>query len=395
MTYSFDSIVKRAGTSCIKYDGVKDVFGTEDLLPMWIADMDFPAAPCIMDAIMQRAMHPCFGYGLRGDDYFNAIINWVERRNRWKICREWIDFTPGVVSAFSFAIRTVTNEGDGVVIMPPTYPPFAAQIKANGRKVINNPLKKIDGKYEIDFEDLDQKLSEARALLFCNPQNPTGRVFSEQELRRVGELCVKHDVMIISDEIHSDLIQKPYHHTHIASLAPEFAARTITCIAPTKTFNIAGLSTSAVITPDPELRARLRDELNRYHVEQGNVFGNAALIAAYNEGEEWLEQLLDYVRGNMELVRDFFATHMPQVVAQPSQGTYMMWLDFTGLGLSHDELSKFLAFEAHVGLNDGRTFGSEGEQNEGDCHMRINLATSREMVQLALDRILEAWKKRG
>lgn len=389
MTYDFDTIVKRAGSSCIKYDTLKETFGTEDVLPMWIADMDFPAAPFIMDAIMRRAMHPCFGYGIREDDYYNAIINWVERHNHWNIEKGWIDFTPGVVAGFSFAIRALTAEGDGVLIMPPTYPPFAAQIKANGRKVVCCPMANREGHFEIDFELLDQKLAEAKAILFCNPHNPTGRVFTEEELRRVGELCLKHNVNIISDEIHSDLIQKPYHHTHLASLSEALAERTVTLIAPTKTFNIAGLSTSVMITPGEALRAKVREELNRYHIDQGNLFGTTTLIAAYNEGDEWLEQLLDYIAGNMQLVSDFFAEKMPEVVARKSEGTYMMWLDFRGLGMTHEELCKFLAEEAHVGLNDGASFGEEGRG-----FMRINLATSREMVQTALDRIYNAWSSR-
>lgn len=386
--YNFDKTVDREGSCCIKYDNRIGEFGTNDVIPMWIADMDFEAPDFIYDAIIRRANHRVYGYGIRDCCYYDAIIAWEKRHNGWDVRREWIDFTPGVVAGFVFALRCVTLPGDGVAILPPTYPPFAAQIKANDRRLVESPMKLVNGHFEIDFDDLDRKLEGARALLYCNPHNPTGRVFTPQELTRLGELCVKHNVTIISDEIHSDLIIKPNHHTHIAALNPEFARRTITFVAPTKTFNIAGLSTSVVICPDEKLHACLRRELDRYHVEQGNVFGTATLVAAYNNGDQWLDELLDYIAGNMELVSRFFAERMPQVIAHPSEGTYLMWLDFRGLGLDHDRLWRFLIDNAKVGLNDGRLFGAEG-----DGFMRINLATSRAIVTEALERIATAWER--
>lgn len=388
MQYNFDTIVDRRGSCCIKNDDCISAFGTDDLLPMWIADMDFPAPGFITEAIERRAAHPVYGYGIRDGHYYDAIIDWVGRRNGWKIEREWIDFAPGVVAGFVFAFRALSGEGDGIAILPPTYPPFAAQIAANDRRVVNSPMKFNGESYEIDFEDLDRRLDDAAVLLFCNPHNPTGRVFTREELDRVGQLCCEHDVMIVSDEIHSDLVQKPYHHIHIASLRPEYAERTVTLIAPTKTFNIAGLSTSVAIAPGEETRRRLRRELDRYHVDQGNVFGTAALVAAYNEGEQWLDELLEYVGGNMELVCSFFRDNMPEVKCRPSQGTYLMWLDFRGLGMTHERLREFLVCRARVGLNDGELFGKEGRG-----FMRINLATSRAMVREALDRILHAWRE--
>ena len=271
MRYNFDDIIDRRGSGCVKYDDLS-AFGNANVIPLWIADMDFEAPEFICQAIARRAAHRVFGYGMRTDAYYAAITNWVERRNGWHIDREWIDFTPGVVAGFVFALRALSAEGDGIVIMPPVYPPFAAQIKANGRRVVENPLIPEKGYYRIDYDDLDRKLAEATVLLFCNPHNPTGRVFTAEELRRVADLCRKHDVAIVSDEIHSDLIFAPCRHTHIASLCAE-GQRCITLIAPTKTFNIAGLSTSAAITPDPAAREALRTELGRYHVDQGNIFG--------------------------------------------------------------------------------------------------------------------------
>lgn len=390
MKYSFDEIAERKDSHCIKWDTCREVFGAEDILPMWIADMDFEVAPFIQEAIMERARHKVYGYGIRDNAYFDAIINWVKRRNNWDVEREWIDFTPGVVSGFSFAIRALTEEGDGVVIMPPTYPPFAAQIKANNRRVVNNPLKLVDGQYEIDFEDLEEKLKDAKAILFCNPHNPSGRVFTREELTRVGEMCCRHGVAIICDEIHSDLVHKGHKHIPMASISDEFCGRCVTLMAPTKTFNIAGLSTSYSIAPNARVRKKLREEYDRYHVDQGNLFGTVTLTASYTEqGEEYLEQLLEYIEGNMKTAVDYFAKSMPEVKAYMPDGTYLLWLDFRGLGLSHCDIKEFLIKEAKVGLNDGKEFGAEGEG-----FMRMNMATSRKIVERALNQISDAWLKR-
>lgn len=387
MKYDFDHIADRRGSGCIKYDDLS-AFGNANVIPLWIADMDFEAPDFICDAIARRAAHRVFGYGMRTDAYYDAVIGWVNRRNGWEIRREWIDFAPGVVAGFVFALRALSSEGDGVVIMPPVYPPFAAQIRANGRRVVENPLLCREDGYAIDYDDLDRKLADAAVLLFCNPHNPTGRVFTEEELRRVADLCRKHDVRIVSDEIHSDLVFAPRRHTHVASLCAE-GQQCVTLIAPTKTFNIAGLSTSVVITPDGKAREALREELGRYHVDQGNVFGTAALIAAYNEGDEWLGQMLDYVRGNMEFAVRFLAGRLPEAGAYVPEGTYLMWLDLRGLGMEHDELLGFLANEAGVGLNDGLAFGAAGRG-----FVRMNMATSRALVAEALGRIADAWQVR-
>lgn len=386
MTYDFNNIVRRKGTNCVKYDGMRCDFGADDLIPLWVADMDFAAPDFLRRAVEARAALGIYGYGIRGDDYWNAIIGWEQRRNGWKVDRSWLDFSPGVVAGFSFAIRAFTLAGDGIVIMPPVYPPFAAQIEANDRRVINNPLICRAGHYEIDFDGLNRALEGAAAIMLCNPHNPTGRVFTPEELCRVGELCVRHNVFIISDEIHSDLIQKPYHHTHIAALDERFAARCITFVAPTKTFNIAGLSTSVAIAPAAQVQERFRREMARTHVDQGNVFGTTALTASYSQGDEWLDRLLDYIGGNMRLVCDFFAARLPQVVCRPSEGTYLLWVDFRGLGLTHEELVERMTHSARVALNDGAHFGAEGRG-----FMRMNVATSRELLLQALERIAEAF----
>lgn len=390
MKYNFDSIISREGTSCEKYDNRELIFGRKDVIPLWIADMDYAVPPFITQAIIERANHPIYGYSFRGDCYHNAIIDWTRRRHDWTIERDWIDFTPGVVSGFVFAIRALTAEGDGVVIQPPVYPPFARMVSANERKVINNPLKYVDGRFEIDFEDLDKKLATAKAFLFCNPHNPTGRVFTREELERIGELCVKHDVYIISDEIHCDLVQKPYHHIHIASLSPELAKRTITLTAPSKTFNIAGLSTSIAITAGEQTRRKLRLELEKLHVDQGNPFGSAALVAAFTQGDEWLEQMLEYVGNNMDYVVDFLHNNIPSVRCYKSEATFLMWLDFSSWCMECGELMDLLVNEAHLGMNDGLMFGEEGR-----CFMRMNVGTSREIVRHAMKQLHEVAVKLG
>lgn len=387
MKYDFDHIVDRRGSGCVKYDD-RSAFGNADIIPLWIADMDFEAPDFICDAIARRAAHRVFGYGMRNESYYRAIMSWVKRRNGWDIDGSWLDFTPGVVAGFVFALRALSAPGDGIVIMPPVYPPFAAQIKANDRRVVENPLVPEAGNYRIDFDDLDRKLEQATVLLLCNPHNPTGRVFTTQELTRIAALCRKHGVHIVSDEIHSDLVFAPGRHTHIGALCTE-GQKCITLIAPTKTFNIAGLSTSTAITPDPAARQALRTELGRYHVEQGNVFGTAALIAAYNDGEEWLDQMLEYVHANMEFALRFFRERLPQIEAHIPEGTYLLWLDLRGLGMEHEELLRFMAHEAGVGLNDGSAFGPQGRG-----FMRMNMATSRALIEQALRQIETAWEAR-
>lgn len=390
MKYDFDKIVNREGTHCSKYDSRDQIFGTDQVLPMWIADMDMEVPPFIMEALVRRANHKVLGYGMRGDAYYDAIINWVKRRGGWDIRREWINFTPGVVAGFSFAMRALTREGDGVVINPPVYPPFAAQINANKRKVVNSPLVVKDGKYRFDFDDLDRKLAGARALLFCSPHNPTGRVFSREELISVGELCCKHNVYIISDEIHSDLAHRPHKHIHIASICKEFADRTITLIAPSKTFNVAGLSTSISITPSEEVHDMFRREMDCYHADQGNVFGNEAVIAGYNNGDEWLDQFNEYMSGNLQFIKEFIAEKLPEIKVCDGEASYIAWFDMRGLGMDDDRLRRFMIDEAKVGLSDGLLFGEEGRG-----HMRMVTAVPRAVIAEALGRIERALRERS
>lgn len=390
MIFDFDKEIVRAGTSCYKWDKRTELFGRGDVIPMWVADMDFEVCPYITRAIKNRAGHAVYGYDFRGEDFFDSAREWLAGRHGWNTETDWMLFTPGVVSALVFAQRAFSAKGDKIVIQPPVYPPFAGTVKENGRTLVNNPLRLENGRFEIDFEDLDVKLRGAKAIILCNPHNPTGRVFTRNELERLAALCIRHDVVIISDEIHSDLVFDGHHHTHIASLSPEAAARTVTLVAPSKTFNIAGLCSSIAVIPDQGLRNKFASVVASTHTAEGNAFGNVAFAAAYREGAEWLEEVKKYIYGNYELVRDFIAREIPSIRSYPLEGTYLMWLDFSAWNMTGEQLQNFLVNEAGLGLNDGRTFGREGLH-----HARMNLATRRALVNRALGQLRDACKKEG
>lgn len=386
MNYDFEKIVPREGTNSFKYDMRKNIFGRADVLPLWVADHDYAVPPCVTEAIVERATrYPLYGYEYRGDSFNRAVIDWVKQRNGWEIEPEWIVFTPGVVAGFVFGINAFSSPSDGIVIQPPVYPPFARSIADNGRVVVNNLLKPAGGRFEIDFDDLDRRLAGAKALILCNPHNPTGRVFTPEELTMVGNLCVRHNVHIISDEIHSDLVLRPNKHTHIASLSPEFASRTVTLIAPSKTFNLAGLGSSVAIIPDPNVRRAYRSEIDKAHVGMGNAFGNVATEAAYRGGGEWLSQFLEHIAGNVEYVRTYIERNIRAVKTYETEGTYLLWLDMSGLGLDAGSVKDFVVNKAGLGLNDGREFGPGGEQ-----HMRMNVAAPRSVLEQAMEQLREA-----
>ncbi len=390
MKYNFDTVIPREGTFCEKYDLRQRIFGRSDVIPMWVADMDFASPPPVLEAIARRLQHPILGYSYRSDSYWQSIVEWVDRRNGWKIDPAWLEFVPGVVPGLVLALRAFTQPGDGVVIQPPVYHPFARQTRLNDRTVLNNPVRLVGNHYEIDFEDLDRKLAEAKVFLMSNPHNPTGRVFTREELTRIGELCVKHDVLILADEIHSDLVYRPHKHLHIASLDKRFADRTLTFIAPSKTFNLAGLSTASVIIPNTSLLAQFRHEIAKLHADQGTIFGTLALETAYRQGEEWLDELLVYLQGNIDYVLRFLQEKMPSVRAVRPEGTYLMWLNFSAWPFSHEELTRFMIDQAALGLNEGSMFGEEGRG-----WMRMNIATRREVVRQAMTQLYEAAQKAG
>lgn len=384
MTYNFDEIISRKGTSCIKWDARQTVFGNPNVLPMWVADMDFRSPDFVVNALRERLTHEVLGYTYRPESYFDAIIRWVERRNGWAIEKEWICHSPGVVPGLNVAVWAYTQPQDRIVIQTPVYPPFFDAILKNNRTLIENPLIANGDRFEIDFENLDTQLQGTKAIILSNPHNPTGRVFDEEELLCIGELCEKHNVTIISDEIHSDIIMKPHRHRHIAAIANgRFANRCVTFMAPSKTFNLAGLSTAYAAIPNPELRKQyLQVSEQQLHLGMSNLPGLIGLEAAYTHGDEWLDQLNSYILGNIELLDALVKEHLPRIKVYKPEGTYLAWMDFGALGLTDEELDRKLIGEAEVGLNKGITFGANGKG-----FRRINLACPRAYVQEAVERM--------
>jgi len=295
MHYNFDKIINREHTASVKFDLRKEVFGKEDILPMWVADMDFETPDFVIDTLKKRLEHPILGYSYRPDSYYQSIINWVKRRHQWIIKKEWISFSPGIVPAINMAIMAYTEPGDQIIVQPPVYHPFFSAIKNNHRIQVDNPLTLQNGRYFIDFNDLKAKLKDAKMILLSNPHNPGGSVWSKEELQTLGELCVENDVLIMADEIHSDLVFKPAQYVPMASLSPEIANQTVTFIAPSKTFNMAGLATSSVVISNNILKEKFDQILDTIHISMGNIFGAVASEAAYTHGDEWLDELLEYL----------------------------------------------------------------------------------------------------
>lgn len=387
MSYNFDEIIPRENTRSVKYDLRETIFGRGDVLPLWVADMDFRTPDVVTDAIKQRLDHPILGYSIRDDKYNDALVDWLQRRHNWTIKKEWTAFAPGIVPAFNLAVMAFTHPGDGIIVQPPVYFPFFGAVKDHGRKLVLNPLILEDGHYTMDYNNLEECCRQgARMLILCNPHNPVGRVWTADELKRMAEICLKYNVLMISDEIHADLVNRGHKHVVLASLAPEIAAQTITMVAASKTFNLAGLGTASVIASNPELLEGYTKMLNAVHVGMGNIFGNVATEAAYNSGEPWLEQLLDYIDGNIQFLMSFQERYLNSWVScKAPEATYMAWLDFSSLNLDDDSLNKFIIHEAGLGLNQGVQFGLGGEG-----FMRINLACPRETLRKALDRLEQA-----
>jgi cystathionine beta-lyase len=389
MKYDFNTVIDRRGTSSVKWDYLDRVFKNTEVIPMWVADMDFTAPQPVIDAVVKRAQHGVYGYTEKPSSFYYSAADWLKKRHGWTINSRWITVCPGVVPTLNFCILALTEPGDKVLLQSPVYPPFFASIKNNGRVLVDSPLKLQGNKYVMDYEDLEAKLKDGvKLMLLCSPHNPVGRVWSREELLKVGELCIKYDVTIVSDEIHSDLILGNHRHTPLASLSEELAERTITCIAPSKTFNIAGFGTSLTITSNESLKKKLDNYLNSLGIEMANLFGITALEAAYNHGEEWLEQVLAYLEGNIDFLIEYINTHLPQIKVSKPEGTYLVWLDCRDLGLKQKELVDFFTNKARVGLNDGTPFSPEVEG-----FMRMNIACPRSVLEEGLKRIKQAVDK--
>lgn len=384
MKYDFDTVIDRRGTSTVKYDLNQYIFGQEDLLPMWVADMDFPVAPFILDAIRERLEHPFLGYTFRGPEFAQSVIRWLVDRHGWEVPVKSVDFSPGIVPVLNMAVMEFTRPGDRVMIQPPVYFPFISAVNNHGRELVHNQLlKKEDGSYGIDFEDMEASFREGvKLFIFCNPHNPVGRAWNREELERLAELCVRYDVLVLSDEIHSDLLLFGHRHTPLATISPEIADRCITTLAPSKTFNLAGMYTSVVIATNQELKKAYERILDAVHVGGDNILGQVALRAAYDHGAEWLSQLISYLEENYRLLKAHVAKHCPQVQVSPLEATYLVWLDLSHLGLDDEGLKDFMIRKARLGLNDGPMFGPGGSG-----HQRINIATPRSVLEEGLQRL--------
>lgn len=387
--YNFDEVIPREGTNSIKYDARERFFQKSDILPLWVADTDFKTPDFISGAIKERADHEIYGYTFQPDSYFDAIIGWMQRRHEWEIKREWISFSPGVVAGIVFAIETFSKPGDGIIVQPPVYFPFFEVVKGTNRKMVENPLKLDNHRYTFDFDDLKSKInSNIKLLLLCNPQNPGGMVWTRRELEELSALCLENGIMVISDEIHSDLIYNNHRHIPFATLSSEAAKNSVICMAPSKTFNVAGLASSVVIIPDKQKHARYERALSVGHFWMGNIFGSVALEAAYTHGDNWLEQLLDYLWENYIFLKEFFSSHLPRVKVMQLEATYLVWLDFREYGMSDKELNRFIIEKGGVGLNNGARFGTGGEG-----WMRLNIGCPRSILKEGLNRLKAAFDK--
>ena len=398
MKYNFDEMIDRTQAASIKW-AVKQrerMFGEKDILPMGIADMDFQTAPAIARAVQKRAGHETYGYCYPSDEFLQACVDWQRRRNGWEIRPDWIVFTPGVNMALVCAVEMYAAPGDQVIIQSPVYYPYYDYVEKTGRKIVLNALVNRGGHYEINFEELEELARDPRTkvMLFCSPHNPVGRAWTREELERVGRICIDNGVMLAVDEIHSDLVYAPRRHVPFASISEEFAAHSIICTSPSKTFNLAGLLVSDIIIPDDGIRAAFREKMEPYYLWPG-CFGETAQIAAYTEGEEWLEELLLYLEGNARFIGDFIRERMPEVKYRVPEATYLAWLDFSACGMGKEELWDFMIHRAKVAADNGPQFGRDGE---GDGFQRLNFACSRERLTEGLTRIanaLDDYKRKG
>lgn len=390
MPVDFDTVPNRRGTNCFKYDFAREMGMPEDVLPLWVADMDFPTAPAVLERLHALAEHGIFGYTGVKDAYFSAVHNWYAQRFGWETQRSWLVTTPGVVFAIAIAIRAFTQKGDAILIQQPVYYPFANKITENDRQLAVNPLILKNGRYEMDFADMERKIADnhVKMLLLCSPHNPVGRVWTKEELLRVGEICQKHGVLVVSDEIHADFTYAGHTHRVFASVKSEFTDFTITCTAPSKTFNLAGLQNSNIFIPNRQLRHAYKKELSACGCGGTNCMGMAACQAAYEAGADWLEQLKQYLAGNLAYIRQFLREKLPDIALVEPEGTYLVWLDLRKLGLTEQQQRQLIVQDAKLWLDTGTLFGQGGEGFE-----RINIACPRATIEQAMQRLERAVHK--
>lgn len=389
MDYNFDEPVERRGTSCVKHDMLKEVFGTQDVLPMWVADMDFKTPDFVVNAVRERCQHEVFGYTFAPAPYVCAVLNWFQ--SHYGIEAKWskMHFIPGVVQGIAFVLQAFTQPGDDVLVTTPVYPPFLNVPHRSGRRFVSSSLKTVNGRFVIDYEDLEEKAKSCKVMIFANPHNPGGTVWTPEELRRVAEICYRQKVLVIADEIHADLTLPGHQHTSFTTVSEEALHNSITFFAPSKTFNMAGLGSSVCYVPDPDVRRQFFHFLDANELSLGNLFAYVGAEAAFRYGEEWRLQLLQYLQGNVDFALDYLKQHAPKIVAMRPEASFLLWLDFRAYGLPHDELVRILIEEAKVGLNSGLDYGTDGEG-----FMRLNYGCPRATLEEGLRRICDALRNR-
>jgi cystathionine beta-lyase len=387
MKYNFDEIIDRSASHCVKIDRLKAVFGRDDLIPLWVADMDFLSPPAIAEALIERTRHGIFGYTVPNNGYYNSIIDWLRQRHSYEVRREEITFVPGVVKGIAFAIDAFTRKNDKIIIQPPVYHPFRIVPESLGREVINNPLLFDNGRYSIDFDGLRRIVAEneCKILLLCSPHNPAGRVWHEDELKQLAEICYDNNILVISDEIHSDLTLPGYRHRPFATVSEKARKNSITLMAPSKTFNIAGIVSSFAVTHNPEIRKQYLGYLSPRELDQPTIHALVATEAAYREGREWLDEAIAYIQKNITFVESFLKEHIPQIKVIRPEATFLLWLDCRELHLTQKELVYLFVHKAGLALNNGTIFGKEGEG-----FMRLNVGTTLSTLEKALDKLRKA-----
>lgn len=391
MKYNFDEIIDRHNTGAIKIEKCKALFGTDDLIPLWVADMDFRTPEFITNSIIQRLEHPILGYTTACEDYYQSVLNWIEHLHHWKVERQWLGFLPGIVPGLAFSVNAFTQPNDEIIVQPPVYPPFLNVPTKNDRKVVYNPLKEINGRFEMDFDDLERKITgRTRLFILCNPHNPGGRAWDKDTLIQLAEICYKHGILVVSDEIHSDMALHGNRHTPFATASELAEQNSITYMAPSKTFNMAGLISSSYIIPNKDIRKKFSEYLENSELANGNIFAYFAARAAYQNGTEWLKQMIDYIQGNMEYVVDFLHQHVPQIKPMIPQASFLIWLDCSGMNMNSNEIQDFMVKKAKLGLNKGITFGPGGER-----HLRLNIGCPRSVLIEAMSLLKKAMDEIG
>ena len=387
MKYNFDELIDRRNTNAVKIDEMKDIWDRNDLIPMWVADMDFATPDFVVDAVKKRCEHPVFGYTAKSDGYYNSIINWVKARYGMEIEKKHINYVPGIVAGLGMALNCFTSPGDKVIIMPPVYHPFAWLTKRNNRQLVECPMIFENGEYRMNLELLRSIKKGVRVLILCNPHNPGGVVWKREELEELAEICAEDNILVFSDEIHADLTLPPHKHLPFAMVSEKAKKNSVTFMAPSKTFNMPGVAASHTIIYNDALRGKFENYLEAGELNAGHVFAFPAVEAAYSNGTEWLDQCLDYIQGNIDYVDSFLKENAPKIKAIRPMASYLIWLDCRELGLNHEELNSFFVDKAGLALNDGEMFGREGAG-----FMRMNVGTQRSVVELAMNQLAEAYK---